>query len=236
MDGTETDDGYCYALNSAVTTPTTVGGDDQCYRGTYTGSTQTLTTVTLVLNYYANDDPTVYVQLYDLSADGATIAETPEDGVAIDIGGSCDAPLTVTIPLTVTNGAQAVSGHQFELDITYSGVEEGYWTVLGNEPCDPAADTQLDLGFQAVSSSTPGNVCQLGITCYMAFAVFNVQTATGAPVGGATVVVSANDIPSQTGTTAAAASTSLLCTESPAWTAEWGVAGVASQGRPGSSP
>ena len=58
--------------------------------------------------------------------------------------------------------------------------------------------------------------------CYTTFVTFNVVTTTGAPVGGATVVISATGYQSQSGTTASTASTSALCTAVPAWTAEWG--------------
>jgi hypothetical protein len=68
----------------------------------------------------------------------------------------------------------------------------------------------------------PSNQCEYGLDCYTVFAAFNVISATGAPVGGATVVISATGVTSQMATTASVASTSTLCTLNPAWTAEWG--------------
>jgi hypothetical protein len=74
----------------------------------------------------------------------------------------------------------------------------------------------------STSSSTPFNACQSGLQCYTAFAVFNVQQS-GSPAGGAIVVVTAPGFSSQISMTALAASTSLLCTQNPSWTAQWGM-------------
>ena len=76
-------------------------------------------------------------------------------------------------------------------------------------------------GSNACESNTQYNV-QLNAQCFTSFAAFNVISAAGAPVGGATVVISATGFASQTATTASTASTSALCTLNPSWTAQWG--------------
>lgn len=231
----EYDDSDCSYLSSTVPSFAIVAGNyDFCT--IYVGTTQTLTTATVTLNYYTNveGDPTAYVQLYDDTQD-MTLATTPEVGVTIDGGGSCSSPLTVTFSLTVTPGAQLRTNDVFELDIAYSGAEE-YWTVLGTGECvtapnsgpnnitaqtDITTPTEVTIGFQAAPAPLT-NPCQLGLSCSTAFAVFSVLQPTGAPVGGATVTLSASGLPTQSLTTASAASTSLICTNSASWTAMWG--------------
>jgi len=230
----EYDDSDCSYLSSTVPSfATVVGNYDFCTN--YVASTQTLTTATVTLNYYTTGepDPTVSVQLYDDTQDN-TLAATPEAGVSIDGGGSCDAPLTVTFSLTVTPGAQLRTNDVFELDLSYTGEAETYWTVLGSGECvevgpnnitaqtDITTPTEVTIGFQAAPAPLT-NPCQLGLSCSTAFAVFSVLQPTGAPVGGATVTLSASGLPTQSLTTASAASTSLICTNSASWTAMWGV-------------
>jgi hypothetical protein len=90
----------------------------------------------------------------------------------------------------------------------------------------------LRFAAAAPPPSTPVNPCQAGLSCYTAYAVFNAQSS-GAPVGGATVVLSATGLASQSQTTSSAASTSALCTSSASWTAEWGTYWGCSAGETG---
>ena len=205
--------------NSAVTTSGLWIATNQCYRGTYTGATQSITSASLTLNYFDEVGSTVTVDLYDISVEGGpTLASS--GAVELTEGGTCDEPSTITITLTVADGAQLTTGHQLELDITYSN--EGIGTVIGSGECDPEVVSQLDLGVGSSAPPAPTNECEYGLECNTAFAAFNVVSATGAPVGGATVVVSATGYASQTATTTSTASTSALCSLSPAWTAIWG--------------
>jgi hypothetical protein len=209
-----------YALVSSVPGFNTVtGNNDFCTN--YAGSTQTITTVSVTLNYYTSgvgESPTATATLYDDSQE-STLAQGT---TTISEGGSCEDPLTVTFTLTVNSPAQLRSGDEVELDLTYNGAAT-YWTVLGSGTCDPTTPTQVTLNFQSSAPPAPTNVCQTGVSeCYTTFAAFNVISATGAPVGGATVVVSETGFTTQTAATASVASTSPLCTLSTTWSSEWG--------------
>jgi hypothetical protein len=112
-----------------------------------------------------------------------------------------------------------------------------YYSLIGSSSSTSSTTTTTTSSSTTTSSTTtttsttvsttntpppPSNPCEYGLDCYTAFAAFNVISASGAPVGGATVVISASGVASQTAATASTASTSALCTLSPAWTAEWG--------------
>ena len=116
-----------------------------------------------------------------------------------------------------------------------------YYTSIGGSLSSTTSTTSsTSSSTSSTSTSTasvppplpPANPCESGLECYTTFAIFNVEHS-GYPVGGAAVVVTATGFSTQTSTTASSASTSLLCTESPSWTAEWGMYWSCSAGETG---
>jgi hypothetical protein len=212
LDGSESDCGYTLA-NSVSSNTQILASDGINFCAKYEGSTQTISSVTMTLNYYTEVEPPVTIGLFDSTTE-ASLADVK--GAALAAGGSCDDPLQTTLTLSVNSGAQLISGDEIELSVTGD-----IFVVTGSGSCDPSLDSGVTIGFTS-SAAPPVNPCQLGLSCSTAFAVFNVLQPTGAPVGGATVMLSATGLTTQTLTTASATSTSLLCTESPSWTAMWG--------------